>query len=303
MPGDGKIPILLDTDIGSDIDDAVCLAYLLAQSRCELVGITTVRGEAVKRAMLADAVCRAAGRKDVPIFAGADEPLIGPRDVHGCKQAAILDRFPHRKDFVPNEAVPFLRETIRKRPGELTLLTIGPLTNIGILFALDREIPRLLKRIVMMCGVFSSRTAGAGPVEWNAICDPVAAAIVYNTRGVENLSVGLEVTCRCRMPADECRRRFRGGALDVVAAAAEVWYAVNPEIIFHDPLAAVCIFRPEVCEYRRGLVEVELASEKVKGMTHFDANAPEKPHTVAFKVSPEKFFEEYFGTVTGAAAR
>ena len=57
------IPILLDTDIGSDIDDAVCLAYLLKQPKCELVGVTTVSGEAQKRAMLVDAICRAAGRE------------------------------------------------------------------------------------------------------------------------------------------------------------------------------------------------------------------------------------------------
>ena len=59
---DATIPLLLDTDIGSDIDDALCLAYLLAQKRCELLGVTTVSGEATRRAMLADAICQAAGR-------------------------------------------------------------------------------------------------------------------------------------------------------------------------------------------------------------------------------------------------
>lgn len=64
-------PVILDTDIGSDIDDALCLAYLLRQPRCEFVGITTVTGEAQQRAMLADAVCRAAGREDIPITAAS----------------------------------------------------------------------------------------------------------------------------------------------------------------------------------------------------------------------------------------
>lgn len=63
------IPVLFDTDIGSDIDDAVALGYLLNQPRCELVGITTVSGEARERAALADAICRAAGRRDIPIRA------------------------------------------------------------------------------------------------------------------------------------------------------------------------------------------------------------------------------------------
>ncbi|MGB9625007.1 MAG: nucleoside hydrolase [Phycisphaerae bacterium] len=73
------IPILLDTDIGSDIDDAVALAYLLRQPQCELLGITTVTGEPEKRARLADAICRAFGRSDVPIFSGAARPILVPQ--------------------------------------------------------------------------------------------------------------------------------------------------------------------------------------------------------------------------------
>ena len=67
--------VLLDTDIGSDIDDAVCLAYLLAQPDCELLGVTTVTGEGQRRAMLASALCREAGQ-DVPIYIGAEQPLL-----------------------------------------------------------------------------------------------------------------------------------------------------------------------------------------------------------------------------------
>ena len=67
---------VLNPDIGSDIDDALCLAYLLRQPACELVGITTVTGQPVERAMLASAVCRAAGRDNIPIRAGAAKPLL-----------------------------------------------------------------------------------------------------------------------------------------------------------------------------------------------------------------------------------
>src|SRR5690554_7457254 len=67
--------VLLDTDIGSDIDDAVCLAYLLAHPDCDLLGITTVTGEGTRRAMLASALCRVANR-DVPIYIGAETPLL-----------------------------------------------------------------------------------------------------------------------------------------------------------------------------------------------------------------------------------
>src|ERR1041385_5145304 len=123
------IKLLLDTDIGSDIDDAVCLAYLLRQPRCELLGITTVTGHAGQRAALAEVVCRAAGRAEVPVHAGSPGPLlIGPGQPVVHHYEAIAQR-PHRKDYSPHTAVEFLRQTIRKRPHEITLLGIGPLTN------------------------------------------------------------------------------------------------------------------------------------------------------------------------------
>ena len=81
--------VLLDTDIGSDIDDAVCLAYLLAQPACDLLGITTVSGEADKRAMMASALCRVAG-VEIPIFPGAEEPLLVPQKQTRAPQAAVL---------------------------------------------------------------------------------------------------------------------------------------------------------------------------------------------------------------------
>jgi purine nucleosidase len=74
-----KVPVILDTDIGSDIDDAVCLAYLLRQPKCELLGVTTVSGKVLERAALADAVCRAAGRRDIPIHAGCSHASITAR--------------------------------------------------------------------------------------------------------------------------------------------------------------------------------------------------------------------------------
>src|SRR6476469_8774674 len=93
------LPVLFDTDIGSDIDDAVALAYLLQEPRCELLGITTVSGEARERAMLADAVCRAAGREGVPIHSGTELPLLGPARQPEARQKTVLPRWPHRGDF------------------------------------------------------------------------------------------------------------------------------------------------------------------------------------------------------------
>lgn len=288
-----RIPVLFDTDIGSDIDDAVCLAYLLAQPRCELVGITTVSGEPIQRAMLADAMCRASGRSDVPIFAGSSDPLFVEQRQKECPQAAVLGDWPHRKDFRPNEAVHAMRECIRSRPGEITLLAVGPLTNVGLLFALDPEIPSLLKELVLMCGAFRPRIA-----EWNAACDPHAAALVYRARPPRHRSFGLDVTLQCSMEANECRRRFTGGALDVVAQAAEVWFSHRSKIVFHDPLAGAALFEPQLCQYQAGRVTIELQSERLLGLTHFDAKVPDAPHDVASGVDAEAFFAHYFSVVS-----
>ncbi|MSS71116.1 MAG: nucleoside hydrolase [Candidatus Latescibacteria bacterium] len=284
--------VLLDTDIGSDIDDAVCLAYLLAQPECELLGITTVTGAAAERAMLASALCRVAGR-EVPIFPGAEVPLLVPQRQIKPPQGAALSKWDHKTDFPRGEAVEFLRRTIRAHPGEVVLLTIGPLTNIGLLFGADPEIPSLLKGLVMMCGVFTNRLAGAGPVEWNALCDPHATQMVYRSVAPVHRSVGLDVTCRVRMDAGQVRARFQTDLLRPVLDFAEVWFQQGSEITFHDPLAAATIFDDQICAFKRGTVEVELASERVRGMTFWKAEA-EGRHEVALEVDPERFFEHYF---------
>jgi inosine-uridine nucleoside N-ribohydrolase len=286
--------LLLDTDIGSDIDDAICLAYLLAEPRCELLGITTVSGEPEKRAMLASAICKAAGR-DVPIFPGAPRPLLVPPRQTVAQQATALAGWPHETRFPDGHAVGFLRETIRQHPGEVTLLAIGPMTNVALLFAMDPEIPHLLKALYMMIGAFSQGIVFTGMRwEWNALNDPHATAIVYNARPPVHRSFGLDVTLQVQMEAAEVRRRFQTPRLRPVLDMAEVWFQMRPEVTFHDPLAAVAVFDEEVCALKRGTVEVELASSHLPGMTYFREDA-DGPHEVAMGVDPDRFFSDYFG--------
>jgi purine nucleosidase len=289
------LPILLDTDIGSDIDDAITLAYLLAQPRCELLGVTTVTGEPQVRAQLADAVCRAFGRGEVPIHSGAGTPLLVPQMQPEAPQKSVLPRYTHREHFAANTAIDFLRETIRSRPGEITLLSVGALTNVGLLFAVDPEIPRLLKRYVMMGGVYVSRPPGYGIKEWNIMTDPHAAAIVFGANAPGTRCFGLDVTTQCRMPIDECRRRFNRGRLEILGEMAEVWFRSRPYITFHDPLAAAAVFEPDLCKYQAGLVEIELHSPRLIGYTDFRTETAAKPHEVAVSVDPDAFFEHYFG--------
>lgn len=296
------IPVLFDTDIGSDIDDAVCLAYLLRHPRCELVGVTTVSGEPRARASLADAVCRAAGRPGIPIHAGGDHGINRGIIQPACPQAAILPRFPHRKpaDFAPCTAIPFLREQIHARPGELTLLTVGPLTNIGLLFTLDPDIPKKLKRLVLMGGNFGWAIPGT-PVEWNIGLDPIAASIVFRAPVPELVAIGLDVTTQCRLPAADCIARFNriGGPLAVVAAATEIWAGHADQVTFHDPLAGAVVFNPGLCQYHEGRVEVELKSDRLAGATLLDRQAGEKPHHIAYAVDAPAFFDDYFAITSG----
>jgi len=304
-PTMASIPVLLDTDIGSDIDDALAIAYLLGQPRCELLGITTVSGRDPRiRASLADAVCRAAGRTDIPIHSGCatrfDTGAIIQPEV---PQAAILDRFPHRPpaDFAQGTAIDFLRRTINNRPGEIVLLAIGPLTNLALLEALEPGILSKLRGLMLMCGHFTLSVPGYVP-EWNARLDPLATQAVYRLHRLPlHRSVGCDITRRIQLPVAEALPRFRaaGGALGVVAACTEVWQDHAPVVVFHDPLAAACIFSPEFCTWQRGLVEVETLSPRLGGYTSFSAQA-EGPHEVAISVDAPAFLQEYFAVAATA---
>ena len=296
-----RIPILLDTDIGSDIDDAVALAYLLKQPLCELLGITTVTGEPQKRAMLADAICRVGGREDIPIHVGVEDPfLTEPRQKVASQMQALAGAWPHGEFTKENTAITFLRNAIRARPSEITLLTIGPLTNIALLFALDPELPSLLKQLVMMGGRFYSRPARGSAAEWNILCDPHAAAKVFAAPVPSLSAVGLDVTETCRLDADACRRRFTeaGGPLAPVAAMAEVWFKHAGAITFHDPLAAALIFEPTLFQTEDALVEVDLVSPQAIGETRLVADSKTKPHRIALSVDPAAFFAHYFAIVS-----
>ena len=294
-----RMPVLLDTDIGSDIDDAVALAYLLRQPACELLGITTVSGEPHRRASLADAVCQAGGRSDVPIHVGVESPLLsGQRQARATQAEALSAAMPHRLFAQSNTAIAFLRDAIRSRPGEITLLTIGPLTNIALLFALDPELPGMLKQLVMMGGRFHTRASNGGLAEWNILCDPHAAAMVFAAPVPRLIAVGLDVTEPCRLPRDECRTRFAAaaGPLAPVAAMAEVWFRHAPHITFHDPLAAALIFEPSLCTLEPYRIGVDLTSAHHPGLT-LPLPGESRPHHVAVGVDPSAFFAHYFDIV------
>ncbi len=294
-----RIPVILDTDIGSDIDDALALSYLLGQPECELVGVTTVTGDTGQRAALAHWLCDVQGKPHMPVVAGLRGPLLhGPGQPNVPQFAACPETVKTGfGDPSGHQAIEFLRTSIRKRPHEITLLAVGPLTNIAALFLADPEIPKLVDRIVLMSGVFGTTDVGKTIVaEWNVRCDALASAIVYHhARPGSLLAVGLDVTLHCKESAQRCREQFGSGspALQASLKMAEVWFKNAGEVYFHDPLATALIFDSTMCDTQRGTVTVDVSGGPRDGATPFIVSS-DGPHQVASAVRPASFFENYY---------
>lgn len=287
--------VLLDTDIGTDVDDAVALAYLLLHPDCELLGITTVTGEAEKRASLASILCKAAG-KNVPIYPGAERPMQGEQRQPIAQQAVALPRWPHQMDFHRGQAIDFLADTIRAHPGEITLLSIGPLTNMGLLFSTYPDVAGLLAGFVMMGGNFDETGPEAGRIEWNVAGDLLASEIAYKAPVRLHRSLGLNVTQRVIMGADQVRKRYSASLLQPVLDMAEIWFAgFYPFITYHDPLAAATIFEPDLCTYEHGTVRLD--STDAPGKTIWQPGGDGAPHQVAMSVDADRYFQHFFSVV------
>jgi purine nucleosidase len=288
--------LLLDTDIGTDVDDAVALAYLLAQPECELLGITTVTGQAEQRAALCSVLCQAAGRAGIPIYPGAEQPLAGEQRQTVAQQAPSLARWPHQAEFPQGQAVDFLRRTIHAHPGEVTLLTIGPLTNAALLFQADPEAAGLLKGLVLMGGCFNPASPEYERAEWNVAGDLAATEIVYRAPVRLHRSLGLDVTQQVVLGAEAVREQFTAPLLRPVLDMAEIWFAeFFPAITFHDPLSAAVLFDDSLCGWARGTVSLDAA--QVPGRTYWQPGGPDAPHEVAVSVDPPRYFEHFFNVV------
>lgn len=279
-----KEKVILDTDIGTDIDDAICLGYLLKNPECELLGITTVSGESEKRAMIASYICEKAG-KDIPVYPGLTEPFIGQQKQKVAQQFEFLEKISYKKTF-EKDWFNFLRRTIRENPYQVNLITIGPLTNIGILFRIDPELPSLLKSMYIMGGMFFGENK---KVEWNISIDPYAAATVFSSPVKEMYICGLDVTTRVRLEKDRIIEKFsKNFLLKEVLNFAEIWFRNSEVITFHDPLAAAVLFEKNLCRFKKGKVFVDQI-----GITGFIEDK-EQNSFVAEDVNENIFFEHFF---------
>lgn len=295
-----RTKLVLDTDIGSDVDDAIALSYLLAHDRCDLLGITTVSGDVAQRAACAEVLCRSAGRSDIPIHAGAANVLlVGPGQPMVPNYKAI-QAHAHRIDWPKSTAVDFLRRTIREHEGQITLLCTGPLTNIALLFALDPEIPQMLKGLVTMNGLFF------GPDhkhELNALVDPLSAAMAYNAAAANHTCIGMDVTQGCGLSVGQVRQHFLSPPLRLVCEMADDWMSSPRDFYLNDTVAAVAAMCPEICQYQVGRVTMPISGDIDRaGRTQF-TGAVRGPHRVARAIDVSAFEAELLNTLTAPPHR
>jgi purine nucleosidase len=201
--GSPRIPILIDCDTG--IDDSLALLYAAASAECEIVAVTCTAGNVDARQVAENtrAVLELAGRSDVEVALGRDTPLARPLvttpETHGPRGIGYAELAPATMPISARFSPDLIVEEARRRPGELTLVTLAPLTNVALAALAEPELPRLLRRLVIMGGSYRAPGNTAPTTEWNVNVDPEAAAIVFEcfgAAGAEPASGG------ARIPAD-----------------------------------------------------------------------------------------------------
>jgi inosine-uridine nucleoside N-ribohydrolase len=172
--------VILDTVIGTDIDDAWALGYALKSPAFELLGVTISDGDTAARARLACKLLHRLGRTDVPVAVGRPTPAV-PADRIDYQFAWAEDFGEYKPIAAP--AVEFLADTIRRHPNEVTLVAVGPLHNIGDLVRQHPDVVRLVKRVVLMSGSIGANAFSATAVaEWNVKLAIPEAQAVYSAR-------------------------------------------------------------------------------------------------------------------------
>jgi purine nucleosidase len=243
--------VIIDTDIGTDIDDAFAVGLALQSSELKILGISTAWGDTHLRARLLARFLNETGHSDIPIAMGIAKERPGKPEI--LSQAPYAERSPSDRKY-PN-AVDFLLEQIRLHPGEITLISIGPETNLGAAIDRDAATFRKLKRVVLMGGsVYRGysqfnygKTRGPDP-EWNILCDVQAAQKVF-TSGVPLYVMPLDST-QIKLQELERAEIFKTSsaltdALLVLYAQWSHGTAQTPTLF--DAVAVAYAMHPELC--------------------------------------------------------
>ena len=241
--------VLLDTDIGDDIDDALALALVLRSPEIELTGVTTVFGDTRLRARLAKHLLHVFERDDIPVAAGIPAPMLSRHRPSGVPQAAVLAA--NEEQVISNCSGPeLIIEKAMAYPGRLTLLCIGPLTNIATALLMEPHLFMTIRNIIMMGG-----TSGIPWPEWNARSDARAAQIVL-AAGIPITLLGWNITTRCQLKASDVeqlrdyntpRTRLLSELIAIWQQRRPRWQPVYPYL--HDPLTIAVLCAPELLRF------------------------------------------------------
>ena len=271
-----KRKIIIDCDPG--IDDALVIALALHSPQLEILGITTVAGNKELEKTSANAIrtLEYFGRTDIAVYVGAGKPLV--RDLNVPQESS------HGKDGLGDAGLPgperqakpnalgFMKDALKKYPGEVTILATGPLTNIALL--LQDVDSSAIRELFIMNGAFKVRGNVTEFAEYNAFIDPEAARIVYSS-GIPTKVVGLDVTNNVAVTREEFVMMKQ---IDTPQAhfftMTHDWATTRKQkeryAIFWDPLALMWMLVPTMIHGQMGKIEVEAVGEKT-GQTTFSS--------------------------------
>ena len=282
--------VIIDTDIGDDVDDAFALALAVKSPELQVLGVMTTFGDTETRAKITDRFLAEVGRPEIPVLVGKATTTKNP-----MSQRRYAEN--HFAKTSHGDAVEFLLEQIRKYPGEITLIAIGPLMNVGAAIDKDTATFRKLKRVVLMGGSLRrgygdlGYTPAVPPMpEWNILNDVGAAQKLF-TSGVPLFVMPLDST---QLKLDEVKRAFlfsQGTAVtDQLAVLYHLWGQETPTLF--DPMTLVFVLRPELCPVTGMHIRVD-----EKGFTREEPGAANAE--ACLDSNGEDFFKFYLKRVAG----
>lgn len=283
--------VIIDTDIGDDIDDAFAVALALSSGKVQVLGVTTAWGDTSLRARLVERLLTDTGHAAIPVSAG---PATAPTNTFTQRQWA--SQFPTRQ--WPN-AVAFIRDQIRRYPGQITLICIAPLSNVAALIDRDPAAFRQLKRVVMMGGSIRRGYGDLGFLpargpspEYNILMDIPAAQKLFAS-GVPIYMMPLDST---QLKLNEVLRA-KLFSQDTTATNAllelyEQWTnsTQNPTPTLYDAMAVADVLNPSLCPTTPLHIVVD-----GKGYTRVEPGAPNA--NVCLSSDSDRFFHFYFHTL------
>src|SRR5262245_46130490 len=292
--GQPRMKILLDTDIGSDIDDAWALGLLIASPDVELVGVTITDGDTAARAKVACKLLHVSGRDDVPVAVGRPTPPPEQVDL----QFTWAEDFTAKRP-IDQSAADFIAETLRKQPGKVTLVAVGPLQNVADALRKEPKLGQLAKRVVLMSGSIAGNAWSPGAVaEWNVKRAIADAQLVYGT-GLPLTTVPLDSTTYVTLKDEERERLMNNSAplTRALEAVCSLWIErPSQRMTLHDQMAVAETLRPGAFFGRCDSMPIRVDD---RGYTLVD-KAGGKPVAVCLEPKRDEFMKFYLNGLMAA---